>query len=176
MKNRFYKDMSTANLITCNRVPLKHINTVFTSVLVKELRGRCSIPEVESDFRKKLYASIKEKGVLDPLLVWFLTGIPIGPKSGFLVRVGSSRLQICNESPELEIKELPCFVLNYQGNYKPSSRNKGFFQPLVEGELINSKEKALSYCHNKEIVLRFSTGGWLTYAVANKFEKIHESY
>lgn len=168
--------MSTANLITCNRVPLKHINTVFKNVPIKELRGRSVIPKVETDFRKKLYDSIQEKGILDPLLVWFLTGIPIGPKSGYLVRVGSSRLQLCNEHPELEITELPCFVLNYKGNYKPSSRNKGYFQPSVEGELITSKEKALSYCHNKDIVLRFSTEGWLTYAVADKFEKHHNKY
>jgi len=168
--------MNTANLITCNKVPLKHLNTVFTKVSVKELRGRCSIPPIESEFRTKLYESLKEKGILDPLLVWFLTGIPIGPKSGFLVRVGSSRLQLCNEHPELGITEAPCFVLNYKGNYKSSARNKGFFEPPIEGEFINSKEKALRHCHNKEIVLRFSTEGWLTYAVADKFEKNHNKY
>jgi len=161
------------NLITVNRMPVKHVNTVFSKVPIDQLKGRNRIDD--DRFEKKLYESIKDKGILDPLLVWFLTGVPRGPKSGFLIRVGSSRLQVCKEYPDLGIKELPCFVLNYKGTYKPTKKNKGFFNPVVEGEFMDNREKALGYCHNKNMLLRFSDGGWLVFAVAD-FMKDHRNY
>jgi len=163
-----------SNLITCNGKPLIHINTVFTYINVQDLKSRDIL--TDKKFEEELYKSIKEKGILDPLLVWFLTGVPNGPKSGYLVRVGSSRLHICKEYPELGIKKMPCFVLNYQGTFKPTARNKGYNLPLAEGELINSKEGALLHCYNKDIQLRFSEKGWLVYAVAMKFLKNLEKY
>ena len=162
------------NSITCNGKPLVHVNTVFNYVNVKDLKGRDILNDKR--FEKELYQSIKEKGILDPLLVWFLTYVPKGPKSGYLVRVGSSRLQICKKYSELGIQKIPCFVLNYKGTFKPTARNKGYNVPLAEGELINSKEKALFYCYNKDIQLRFSEKGWLTFAIANKFLKNLKKY
>ena len=164
------------NKITCNKIPLNHINTVFTYVPIEKLRGRCVIPRSEEKFKKELYKSIESKGVLEPLLVWFLTNVPVGPKSGFLVRVGSSRLQICKEFSNLNIKKLSCFVLNFVGTYKSTQRNKGFFEPIVEGELMNSPEKVLTHCYNKNVKLRFSEKGWLVSVIMGEFLKSKEMY
>lgn len=162
------------NAITCNRVPLVHVNTVFSKVSLKLLKGRDFVKE--GKFKTELYNSIKQRGVLDPLLVWYLTKVPSGPKCGFLVRVGSSRVQICKEFEDIGLQELPCFVLNYQGRFKATKRNKGFSNPLVEGDLIDSREKALMYCFNKNIELRFSPKGWLVFAVSKNFLKIKDKY
>lgn len=170
------RNVSTENMITCDGVHLKHINTVFTYVSINRLKNRCIIPEVEEGFKKKLYESIRRKGVKDPLLVWFLTGVVQGSKSGFMVRVGSSRLQICIEYPELGIDSLPCFVLNYQGNYESKQNAPGFFEPLVEGELMDNRFKVLEHCGNKYIKLSFSDEGWLIYAIADKFLRNIEVY
>jgi len=162
------------NSITCNRKPLIHVNTVFNYINVKDLKSRDVL--TNKKFEEKLYLSIKEKGILDPLLVWFLTGVPKGPKSGYLVRVGSSRLHVCKEYSELGIQKVPCFVLNFKGTFKPNTRNKGYIVPLTEGELMDSKEKVLYHCYNKDIQLRFSEKGWLVFAIADKFLKNIKKY
>jgi len=163
------RNILTENMITCDGVHLKHINTVFTYVSINKLKLRDIIPKGENEFKKSLYESIKRNSIKDPLLVWFLTGVAQGPKSGFMVRVGSSRLQICNEHPELGIENLPCFVLNYQGDYKSKLNLSGFYEPLVQGELMDSRFKVLKHCGNKHITLRFSEEGWLVFAFADNF-------
>jgi hypothetical protein len=115
-------------------------------------------------FRKNiLYPSVKEKGIVDPLLLQYITNVP-EKLSGFRCFIGNNRLTLLKEYPELNIEELPCFVINIKGE------GGDFEEPIIEGELINTEEKALEYYKYTDTYLKhgrkllnfaFNEDGWL---------------
>ncbi len=115
-------------------------------------------------FRKNiLYPSIKEKGIVDPLLLQFITNVP-EKVGGFRCVIGNNRLTLLKEYPNLNIEKLPCFVINIKGE------GGDFQESMIEGELIDSKEKALEHYKYTDTYLKhgrntltfgFNEDGWL---------------
>jgi len=123
-------------------------------------------------FRKNiLYPSVKEKGIVDPLLLQYFTNVPEA-FSGFRCILGNNRLTLLKEYPDLDIQELPCFVINIKGE------GGGFSEPIIEGELIDSEDKALQHYKytgvyqkhgRKGLTFSFNEDSWLIDVFIRKF-------
>jgi len=133
-------------------VSLSLVNTVFRFVTVDSFsvstissknytpgKLRHRVARKRERFRRNyLYPSIKKGGILDPLVVQFITNVP-KDLGGFAVLLGNNRLRVIKESEDLDIEEVPCFVVNISG------KGGDFKEPFLEGELINSEERAMKY-------------------------------
>ena len=144
-----------------NRPPRREImltvlNTVFAKVAVSEFpvsaisnnhydsgtkRYRTALRR--NKFRREiLYPSMKAGGVLDPLIVQYVTNVP-KEVGGFICVIGNNRLRVIREFEDLNIKEVPCFVVNLVGE------GGDFGKEPIKGRVIDSDEVALEYYNGR---------------------------
>jgi len=101
------------------------------------------------EFRRDcLYPSIKKSGIADPLIIQFITNVS-KELGGFRCLIGNNRLTVMEEYSDIAVDILPCFVINIRGN------GTDFQEPLIQGEVIDSEEKARNYYNGKITYIRY---------------------
>jgi len=145
-----------------NGKSLEVINTVFANVCRKDIPvDLMTKDEYQKDgknwrsarrrfiFRRDyLYPSMKKSGIVDPLIIQFITNVP-KELGGFRCLIGNNRLTAMEEYSDIAVDVLPCFVINIRGN------GTDFQEPLIQGEVIDSEEKARNYYNGKITYIRY---------------------
>jgi len=98
--------------------------------------------------RDYLYPSMKKNGIVDPLIIQFITNVPkiLG---GFRCLIGNNRLTAMEEYSDIAVDLLPCFVINIKGS------GGDFEESLISGEIIDTEEKARKYYNGKISYIRY---------------------